>query len=173
MTKVLFKNETEYSPEVYENFLRFHEKKYGQKQRFKMIIFIILIMYGMIINIKYKNIVAAIVFLIASIIYIVYKTVYQNKMVEKEFKSDKIVKHQIYTFIFYHNCFKIKCQNEIEDIKYYINIHRINENKRYIYIYMDETHSYLLDKQGFIQGNIEEFKKFMKKKCFYKYSYSQ
>lgn len=168
MIKPLFKNETIYTAEAYQKFLQFHEMKYGQKQRFKMLMMIILIVYLMLVNLRYENWALAILFVFIAIAYIFYKIKFQSREVEKEFKEFKIKKEEIFTFIFYKNYFKIKYDNKY-DIRSYFKIYKINENEQYIYIYMDEMHSYLLDKQGFVQGDVDDFKKFLKKKCFYKF----
>ena len=62
--KPIFKNTTKYSKEIYMKFLEFHNQKYGLKYQIYTILFIILLIYCIIINIKYQNTLPAIIFTI-------------------------------------------------------------------------------------------------------------
>ena len=161
--KPIFKNTTKYSKEIYMKFLEFHNQKYGLKYQIYTILFIILLIYCIIINIKYQNIIPAIIFTIVLGLVIYQRYFSQIKIIKKELKSEQIEKENQFTFYFYEKYFKIRNKQLNEKVKYK-QLYKIHESEEYFYLYIDHTHSYILDKQGFIQGEPEEFYKFIKSK---------
>ena len=53
--KILFKNNTKYTKEKYNDFIEFHKNKYGKKMIIKFVITVICVLYILIFNIINKN----------------------------------------------------------------------------------------------------------------------
>lgn len=161
--KALFKNITKYNKENCNNFINFHTNKYGKKELIKYILMLVVFIYIFISNIIYKNW----YFLLALILIgiLIYFTSKQKQ--EKKRKERKKVKE--YTFFFYKRYIKIKYRREYDRILYF-NIKKIFETDKNFFLYTDDTHSLILDKDGFVIGNEKDFSEFIKKKCPFKYS---
>lgn len=161
--KVLFKNVTKYNKENCNNFINFHTNKYGKRELIKYIVMFLVFIYIFIFNIIYKNW----YFLLALILIgtLIYFTSKQKQ--EKKRKERKKVKE--YTFFFYKRYIKIKYRREYDRILYF-NIKKIFETEKNFFLYTDDTHSLILDKDGFVVGNEKDFSEFIKKKCPFKYS---
>ena len=86
----------------------------------------------------------------------------------KDYHSDKITKEQSFTFSFYDKYFKVYTKKEYSII-YYREIYKIFETDTFFYLYLDSSHSLLLDKSGFKKGTPLDFRNFIKKKCPFKY----
>ena len=78
-------------------------------------------------------------------------------------KSSKIRKQEQITFRFYKWYFTVE-KNGILQTKHYIKMYRAAESERYFYIYLDRTHSFILDKNSFTKGNALKFSEFAEKK---------
>lgn len=161
--KVLFKNTTKYDKENCNNFVNFHSNKYGKKELVKFIIMAIVFIYILIFNIIYKNwyffCVGAIVI---TLIYLINK-----KRNTKQKKTKKKIKQ--YTFYFYDRYIKIRYRRQFDRMLYF-QIKKIFETEENFFLYTDDKHSLILDKDGFEIGSVEEFSKFIKKKCPFKYN---
>lgn len=161
--KVLFKNTTKYDKENCNNFVNFHSNKYGKKELVKFIIMAIVFIYILIFNIIYKNwyffVVGAIVI---TLIYLINK-----KRNTKQKKTKKKIKQ--YTFYFYDRYIKIRYRRQFDRMLYF-QIKKIFETEENFFLYTDDKHSLILDKDGFEIGSVEEFSKFIKKKCPFKYN---
>lgn len=160
--KVLFKNITKYDKENCNNFMDFHTNKYGKKELIKYILMFIGFLYILIFNIIYKNWYFILAVLLLGIL--IYFTKEQKKT--KKIKERNRIKE--YTFCFYKMYIKIKYRRESERIPY-LKIKKIFETDKNFFLYTDDTHSLILDKQGFVIGNAKEFPEFIKKKCPFKY----
>ena len=158
-----FKNTTKYSKEMYLKFIEFHNQKYGLKFQIYTFFFIILLIYCITINIIYSNTQAAILFIIVLGLVIYKRYFSQKEIIKEELKSEKIEKENIFHFYFYEKYFKIK-SNELEDKVKYRKLYKIHQTEEYYYLYIDHTHSYIIDKKGFTKGNVEEFYQFIKSK---------
>ena len=161
--KVLFKNTTKYSKENCNNFINFHTNKYGKKELTKYILMFLIFVYIFIFNLIYTNWYFLLALLLIGIC--IYFKSKQNK--EKKKKERKKIKE--YTFYFYKSYIKIRYRKEYDRIPYF-RIRKIFETEKNFFLYTDETHSLILDKDGFTLGKPEEFSKFIKGKCPFKYS---
>ena len=161
--KVLFKNTTKYDKENCDNFINFHINKYGKKELIKYILMFLGFVYILIFNIIYKNW----YFLLALILIEILMHFTGKKKKVKKIKERKKIKE--YTFFFYKRYIKIKYRKEYDRILYF-NIKKIFETDKNFFLYTDDTHSLILDKEGFVIGNEKEFSEFIKKKCPFKYS---
>ena len=150
--KVLFKNTTKYTKENCNQFLQFHQNKYGKKELAKLAVAGIAILYIVIFNIVYKNW----IFLLSALA--VGVVLYFVNRLQTEKRSKKKNKVKVFTFYFYDRYMKVKYKKEFERLPYF-RLHKIFE-----------TSSFILDKAGFEVGTAAEFSKFIKAKCPLKYS---
>jgi len=160
--KVLFKNTTKYDKENRDNFVTFHNKKYGKKEMTNRILITICIVYMIICNIIFKNWFLLIGVILACVLIYLIAEQQREKKKEKQ-------KNKEFTFFFYERYIKIKYKRQFERI-YYFEIKKIFETQDNFFLYTDEKHSLILDKDGFSIGTAKEFSKIIKKKCIFKYS---
>lgn len=161
--KILFKNTTKYDKENCDNFINFHANKYGKKELLKYLLMFIVFVYMLIFNIIYKN-----WYFILALIVIVILAYFINR--KKETKKQKKKKRvQEYTFYFYERYIKIRYRRQFDRILY-LQIKKIFETDENFFLYTDDKHSLILDKDGFTIGNSKQFSKFIKKKCPFKYN---
>lgn len=161
--KILFKNTTKYDKENCDNFVNFHADKYGKKELLKYLLMFIVFVYMLIFNVIYKNW----YFILALIAILILAYFINNKKQAKKQKKKKRV--QEYTFYFYERYIKIKYKRQFDRILY-LQIKKIFETDKNFFLYTDDKHSLILDKEGFTIGNSKQFSKFIKKKCPFKYS---
>lgn len=166
--KVLFKVKTQYSEQIYNNFLQFHQAKYGNKYRFFTLIIALLLLFCSIVNITSSNYLTGIIYFIILILFFVYQYIHPIKKITKEIQSDKIQKQTEYTFTFYDNFLKISDNKNFQKIKYW-KLYKIFEDNSCIYIYQNKSYAFILDKNNFLVGNPKDFMKFIKKKIIFKF----
>jgi len=157
--KILFKNTTKYDKENRENFISFHKGKYGTKELIKGILLGVVLLYMVIFNLININWYSLLILIpLGVIIYFLYK--YSTK---KNKDKKKRQKNKEFTFFFYERHIKIKCKRQFERMTYF-EIKKIFETDENFFLYTDDTHSLILDKDGFEIGNEKEFAEFIKKK---------
>lgn len=166
--KMLFKNHTTYSKKTYNEFVQFHNKKYGLIYDLYTIVFLLLFIYCLIINIINKMLFLSIVFVILILTFLIYRVFNPIFEYKKEVSSKSISKEQNFFFYFYDKNFKIREKTRFIKIRYF-KLRKIYETDKFFYLYMTKKHAFLIDKQGFTLGNSEEFSKFMKNKFKLKY----
>lgn len=165
--KLLFKNKTQYTKKNYQKYLEFHQAKYGSMYQFYTILTIILLVFCIISNIKYRNYILSIIFIITLILFCFIRFKYPSKKIKKELKTEKFDKEQTFTFYFYEKYFTISDGKNKNEIKY-LHLYKIFETNDFFYLYINKNHAFLLEKTKFIKGNSEEFISFLKKKCWFK-----
>ena len=151
--KVLFKNRTKYTKQVYDTFLQFHNQKYGSSYIFYTALVTILIFFCLGMNL---------------IAFLLYRFIHPKKEIKKELKTDKIQKEKEFQFRFFEKNIEIVDKLELSKVKYF-NIKHIYETDNYFYLYIDRNHAFLLDKTKFVIGNCEDFKTFIKHKCPFRF----
>lgn len=162
--KILFKNTTKYDKENRENFSSFHKNKYGKKELIKTILIAIPILYMLIYNVVNLRWYSLLILIpIGTIIYLINKYS-DNKKKEKKKKQ----KNKEFSFFFYERYIKIKCKRQFERMTYF-EIKKIFETDKNFFLYTDDAHSLILDKDGFEVGNQKDFAEFIKRKCPFKY----
>ena len=67
--KILYKNKTKYTKEVYSKFLQFHQNKFGNKYTFSTVVTILLLCFCIITNLQYYHKSVAFILLIFLIIF--------------------------------------------------------------------------------------------------------
>ena len=162
--KILFKNTTKYDKENRENFTNFHRDKYGRRELVRGILTVICIIYILVFNIMNSNWkVLLILTLIGVGFYFINKYVLEQKK-----EKNKKQKNKEFSFFFYERHIKIKCKRQFERMTYF-EIKKIFETDENFFLYTDDNHSLILDKDGFEIGNEKDFAEFIKKKCPFKY----
>lgn len=162
--EIIFKNVTKYTPKNYNQFIDFHNKKYSFTNTSYIIIMSILLIYCIILNIIQKNIFFMLLFTVLLIGILFFKIYIPIKRYKKTQKKLSNIKEKDFTFLFY-NWYLILDKKII----YYFNLYKIYETKDYFYLYVNPDYSMLVSKKGFEVGNSEDFSKFIKKKCSFKY----
>ncbi len=165
---LLFKNVTKYSKEVYDEFLKFHSKKFSFRYNLFSLAISMLLLFLMMLHISYNNYGIAVIICACLTAFILYRYFQPIEEVRNEYNSEKITKETSYTFSFYEKYFKIYAKREYSKI-YYKDLYKIFETNEFFYLYLDKRHSLLLDKNGFQRGTCLEFKNFIKKKCPFKF----
>lgn len=165
--KMLFKNKTKYTKETYNEYLQFHQNKYGMNYKFSTIVTILLLSFCAFCNIRYANLVTGILILLALTIFCLYRFFYPIKKVKKELKTEKFKKEKEFIFTFYENCFIVSDGKNSDRLKYW-NLHKVFETDSFFYLYINKDHAFLLNKSTFITGDTSKFLKFLKKKIWYK-----
>ena len=163
--KILFKNITKYDKENRDNFTNFHQKKYGKRELRNAIIMLIAILYMaifFIVSLKWKSLL--IIVPVGILIYFINKYTAKKK---KDKKSKQ--KNKEFTFFFYEKYVKIKFKRQFERMNYF-QFKKIFETDENFFLYTDEKHSLILDKDGFEVGNSKDFAEFIKRKCPFRYS---
>lgn len=129
--KVLFKNTTKYDKENCNNFINFHNNKYGKKELVQTILIIAFFIYVIAFNIVYKNwLVIIFISVIAILLYFINK--YKNEKKNKKNKQEKIKE---FTFYFYEKYIKIKYKRQFERVRY-LEIKKVFEtNENFFFVY--------------------------------------
>lgn len=162
--KILFKNRTKYTKEVYQVFLQFHNKKYSSSYYFYTAFITLLIFFCFGMNLQYHNFSLAVVFFFAMCTFLYWRFFHPIEEIKKELKTDKIEQEKEFQFRFFENSFEVLDKILVCKVKYF-NIKHIFETEQYFYLYIDRNHAFLLDKSNFVIGNVSNFRKFIKRKC--------
>ena len=166
--KLLFKNKTKYTKAVYEKFLAFHNKKYHFSYTLYTATISAFILFFIIVQIKVHNINIAILLCCGITSFILWRFFRPISDISKEYKSEKIQNEQEFTFKFYDKYFIIEDDKVFSEIKYY-QLYRAFETDDFFYLYIDKSHSFLIDKSKFKNNNPSDFSAFIKKKCWWCY----
>lgn len=166
--KVLFKNKTKYTKEMYKEFLEFHEERYGTTYYLYTIIFILAFVFYIVMQLKYANYLLALITAITLIGFVFWRFYHPIKTVKKEIKSKKIEEEQEFTFKFYDKNFLLYGK-KLNVKMYYWQLKRVFETEDKFYLYLDKTDAFILDKQGFEIGKVDDFREFIKRKCIFRY----
>lgn len=166
--KILFKNTTTYNKEIYNEFLNFYNKKYHFLYTLYTALVIAIFLFCLGVQVKAHNYTLAIIFCCTLTVFFLWRYLHPFSIVKNELKSDKIVEHKKFSFVFYEKKFKTRDNINYSVNKYY-KLHRVFETEDFFYLYMDKIHALVLDKNGFTIGTPEDFSLFIKKKCKFKY----
>lgn len=166
--KILFKNNTKYTKEIYNEFLEFHKNKFTFTYTLYTAIVMISIFFCIALQVKYHYFTIAIILCFALTAFFLWRFLHPISEVSKQLKSDVIQKEKKFTFIFCEKCFKIRSTVEEEYIKYR-KLYKIYETDTFFYLYIDKTHSFLIDKSKFTKGTPIGFSNFIKKNYWWKY----
>ena len=154
--KILYENTTTYTKKIYEEFLTFHSNTFKFSYFTVNAIMILLLLFILCMNIYYNFFLVAAILFIVLAIFIFMKYIRPISAVKNDYNSDKIQNEESFTFKFYDDKFSVENLSSIH-IHKYSDLYRIYENLNFYYLYIDKTHSYILDKNNFISriNNLE------------------
>lgn len=159
----LFENTTTYTSDVYAEFVRFHNQKYNLKYNLYTLFMLVLIVFCMVSQFLYGNILLGIAFVFFMIIFLIWRVFHPSFFVKKEANSDKVKKQLKNTYSFYDKYMQIKNTKDNIKLNYY-KLYKVFETENYFYLYINKNYSFVLSKDGFSIGNSSEFYKFIKNK---------
>lgn len=163
----IFENTTTYTPDVYAEFVRFHNQKYSLKYNLYTLFMVFIISFCLVLQFSNNNILLGIGFVLFMIIFLLWRIYHPSFFVKKEANSDKVKKHLKNTYYFYDKYMQIKNVNDNVKLRYY-KLYKVFETENYFYLYVNKNYSFVLDKNGFTVGNAGNFYEFIKKKLWYK-----
>lgn len=167
--EILFKNKTKYTKDVYDKYLTFHMKKYNFSYRLYTATIIFLILFCIVLQIKYHNYNLVIIFCIVLTCFFLWRFLHPIKQVQDEYNSDTLTHEKEFTFCFYQDYFSIQDKRNLSKFHYY-KLYKVFETNDFFYLYVDKTHAFLIDKFNFSIGNSSDFIVFLKHKTFFKYN---
>ena len=167
--KVLFKNKTKYSKEAYDEFLEFHQEKYGFSYYTYTFAIAVALLFCFVMQIQSKNYFISILTFVILVLFLLWRFYNPIQTVKQEKQSKKIENEQEFIFKFFEKKFLIYSQKLNRQV-FYWQLHKVFETEEYFYLYIDKTHAFLLDKQSFEIGTPEGFSDFIREKCKFKFS---
>ena len=165
--EIRFKNTTEYNLNEYKKFANFHADKYNLKYHLYTLSIMALILFCMVLQFSYGNILLGIGFIFVLAAFLVYRILHPVSITKKEASSKKVQQKMKNTYTFYDDFVIISNGKDTVKLKYY-RFYKIFEEKDRFYLYLDKNHSYILLKDNFSIGNVNEFYSFVKKKLIWK-----
>ena len=84
---MLFKNTTKYSKECYENFLIFHNKKFGVSSNFYTLLIVILMAFCIALQLKAGNTQLVFIFILTLICFLLWRIFHPIKEVKDELRE--------------------------------------------------------------------------------------
>lgn len=162
--KPLFKNISIYNSKNYNQFVKFHNKKFSFSYNMYTITMFVLLIYCMILNIVQRKFLLILLFLGLIILWLLLRIYLPSQRYKKTKKQYAKNKESKVSFSFYKFNFTIEKKSF-----YYFNLYKVFETKDCFYLYINEEHAAIVNKNSFEIGTAEEFSEFIKKKCLFKY----
>ncbi len=165
----LFENKTTYTQDTYITFLKFHAKKNNLPYMAYTIFWSFLLLLCTYLAFASRNRLQGVIVSLILVCFVIYR-IYRPKMiVDKEKNSEKISTNNTNTFSFYDKKIEITNNNGTFDYKYFM-FRKVYETADFFYLYVTKENAFLVSKKGFSLGTPEEFSKFIKNKCGFKYN---
>lgn len=164
----LFKNETIYTKHEYNTFISEHRESFGLSEDLYTILFICLFIILLLYLLINKVFITGMLVLIAFIIFLRYRFIQPINNIKKDMNSKKIKQGYKNIYKFYKHYFKITNQDMDEKV-FYFKIYRILESNTNFYIYLTPREAFIISKQGFINGNSDDFSNFIRRKVIFRY----
>ena len=164
----LFKNKTTLSSKNYIELVKFHQKENNWKYFLYTAFYSILFVIFIAIQIASKYYFPAILVFICFFGFLVYRFIEPYYKTKKEFQSEKVQKNLVNFYLFYERYFEVRNKMGSSRLKYY-KIYKAYENKDFIYLYINKDYAFILEKSGFLIGDADLFKKFIKNKIKFKF----
>ena len=147
--KILFKNKTKYTKQVYKEFVEIHNKTHNFTYTLYTVIVIALLLICLVLQVNNHTYSLAITFCLIITCFILWRFFHPVSVVSKQFNSSTIQTEKEFTFNFYNKYFKIIDNNQFEIFKYY-KIYKVYETDNFFYLYTNRTHSFLINKNNFL-----------------------
>lgn len=166
--KLLFKNSTQYSKKLYDDFTHFHNEKNSMSYEIFTVFILILLIYCIFATINARLVPLAITFIVVLVIFICYRLFVPIYTYKKESNKKSITKELTFKFYFYDTYFKVRDNLDYDKINY-LKLYKVYETNNYFYLYLRKNYSFILDKKSFFLGTSEEFSSFIKNKIKFRY----
>ena len=168
----LFKNETIYNKHEYNTFINDHRKRFGLSEDLYTILFTCLFIIFLLYLFINKVFITGIFVLLVFIIFLIYRFIQPINNINKDMNSKNIKQKYKNIYIFYKHYFKIVNQ-DIDEKVFYFKIYRILESDTNFYIYLMPRKAFIISKKGFVNGNSDDFSKFIRRKVIFRYKKSK
>lgn len=145
---LLFKNTTQFSADLYSEFLSFHNKTYRFSYHLYTFFISLVLLFCMAGHIVYQNYWLTGIFLLLWLIFLCWRIFRPITLVKKEYEGEKVTKEQEITYLFFDKSFVVHFNNNNQTF-YYSNIHRIFETDTFFYFYLDKTYAFIIHKNCF------------------------
>ena len=166
--KILFKNKTKYTKEIYKKFVDFHSKRYNFQYNLFTFIIIILILFCIILQLTYRYYSLVIFTCIFFTCFCLYRYFHPISVVSKELRGETISEEKSFTFKFYDKYFTVEDKSECNTVKY-TNLRKVFDTEDFFYLYLDKTRAFIIDKKNFLVGKPIDFSAFLEKKYLLKF----
>ncbi|MDD3304104.1 MAG: YcxB family protein [Clostridia bacterium] len=161
--KVLFKNKTIYTKELYLNFNKFHLRTRNKALSISLYICMgIMIISSLLLIFLKLDISAGVTFLILSAVIVLSYIYLPNISVNRILKFDKTFENNENQYKFYENEFEVSNPFGNTKIKYE-DLYRVYDTKEVLYIYINTRQAFLISKSGFNE-DLENAIEFLKTK---------
>lgn len=165
----LFENKTLYSEETYVTFLKFHGKKNNLPYMAYTIFWTLLLSLCTYLAFASRNRIQGVIVTFILVGFVIYRIYRPKLIVEREINSEKISDNNTNRFVFYDKYFEIMNNNGSYDYRYRM-LRKVYETSDFFYLYITKENAFLISKKGFSLGTAEDFSKFIKDKCGFKYN---
>ena len=146
--KVLFKNTTKFSKDMYTKFLTFHSKTYDFSYLLYTFVISLILIFCFVVQISGNNYFLASIFMIILLIFLFYRFFHPLNTVKKEYNSEKITKERNASYLFFEKYYIVNL-NKSSKTLYYRNLYRVFETDTFFYLYIDRTHAFIMKKDSF------------------------
>ncbi len=163
--EVLFENKTQYTKELYDEYLDFHTKKYGIKELVWYIVGIIALIAISILGFPVLKWKVAAIWIIVLLMIFVYTR--EGKQTKKQYNIVIGRKRDFIVYKFYDRYFETNYNGE-ESKLYYIEIKKVYELEDRYYMYLNKKYAFILMKDGFSKGTDKEFREFIDTKGLFR-----
>lgn len=166
--QALFKNKTVLSSKNYLHLVDFHQKKNNWKYWLYTATLSLLFIIAISFQLIAKKYFIAVLLFVAFLAFLGYRFIQPYYKTKKELTSDKVQKNLINYYFFYEKYFRVKNTLGNSKLKYY-KLYRVYENEQYFYLYLDKSNALIVEKNGFMIGNVNSFRNFIKNKVRFKF----
>ena len=164
----IFKNETKCSKSEYKRFMKAHEKGYGLKEDIGTIIIFLFLVFLFFFTLSRKVLYLSLLMIGIGVAFVYFSVIKINKEVKKDFKSKKVINEYVNTYCFYKWFFTMSSEEGNTRFLYW-DIKKVLENNTHYYVYITHRRAFIISKKGFVKGNPDEFRKFLRRRTFFKY----
>lgn len=163
--KPKFENKTKYSLECYEAFNLYH-----MNHRFISYGIIVLLTFLFVTSIynfiRYQErqfILYSVIYLVIGIANYLMNHIIVKVALKSAAKKYETLGSDTNTYYFYEK--EMKAKDSREEVTYsYHDIWKVKSNKKYIFLYIANNSAFIVDKNGFTKGTMDEFMTFIHEK---------
>lgn len=162
----LFKNKTKCTQKEYDEFMKVQEQEGAVSNLLYTFFNFAFFTMCFVLAIINKEYIPSVLLFLGLVIYGWYKFIRPKKQIEKN--TRKLEHEYINTYTFHKRYFTTENPDGKAETLYF-KIFKVIETNTHFYIYISKEYAFIVDKDGFINSNSEEFKKFIQNKVKMKY----